>query len=122
MDLANIKPVEKEYEVRHPATDEPTGLILTLACLHDERVKAGVREANDWLLAKGKEATKADEDEHDNRIAAAHIVDVRFERDAVWNGKKPKYSKALAIEIASNPAIKQQMIRETSNIRDFYKA
>jgi hypothetical protein len=122
MDLANIKPVEKEYEVVHPATDEPTGLVLTLACVHDERVKAGIREANDWLLKKGKDATKADEDEHDNRIAAAYIVDVRFERDAVWNGKTPAYSKSLALEIASNPAIKQQMIKETARIKDFYKA
>lgn len=122
MDLATIKPVEKEYEVKHPADDSPTGLILTLACVHDDRVKAGIREANDWLLKKGKDATKADEDEHDNRFAAAYIVDCRFERDAVWNGKTPKYSRELAIEIASNTAIKQQLIKETSRIKDFYKA
>lgn len=122
MDLATIKPVEKEYEVKHPADDSPTGLVLTLACTHDDRVKVALREANDWLLQKGKDATKADEEEHDNRFAAAYIIGVRFERDAVWNGKTPEFSRDLAIEIASNPAIKQQLIKETSRIRDFYKA
>lgn len=122
MDLATIKPIEKEYEVKHPADDSPTGLVLVLACVHDERVKAGIREASDWALKLGKDMTRAQEEEYDNRMAAAYIVDCRFERDAVWNGKTPEYSKALALEIASNTAIKQQMLKETNKIKDFYKA
>lgn len=122
MDLATIKPIEKEYEVKHPADESPTGLVLVLACVHDDRVKAGIREASDWALKIGKDMTKAQEEEHDNRFASAYIVDFRFERDAVWNGKTPKFSREIAVEIASNPAIKQQLIRETSKIKDFYKA
>lgn len=122
MDLSTIKPVEKEYEVKHPATDEPTGLVLVLACVHDDRVKSAIREANDKALKLGKEMSKADEEQYDNELAASYIVGCKFERDAVWNGQKPEFSRKLAIEIASNPAIKQQLLKETSKIKDFYKA
>ncbi len=122
MDLATIKPVEKEYEVKHPATDKPTGFILELACVHDERVRAGMREADDWALELGEKMTKAQEFEYDNRRASAYIVGCRFERDATWDGKTPKFSREFAVEIASNMAIKQQIIKETSKVKDFYKA
>ena len=122
MDLATIKPVEKEHNVIHPGTGEPTGLVLVLACVHDSRVKAGIREANDWALKIGKDITKEQEEEYDNRLAAAYVVDCRFEGDAVWNGKKPKFSRDLAVEFASHPVIKEQLARETRKIRDFYKA
>ena len=122
MDLAAIKPIEKEHNITHPATGEPTGLILNIACVHDERVKSSVREANDWALSIGNEMTKVQEEEYDNRLAAAYIVGCRFEGDAVWNGKTPEFSKKLALEFTSSPVIKDQLRRETNKIRDFYKA
>lgn len=122
MDLATIKPLEKQVEIKHPATGEPTGLILSVACLHDERVKSGIREANDWALKLGKDMTKAQEAEYDDRLAASYIVGCKFEGDAVWNGETPEYSKALALEFAGSAVIKEQLLKETRSIKDFYKA
>lgn len=122
MDLATIKPVEKEHNVIHPGTGEPTGLVLVLACVHDSRVKAGMREANDWALKIGKDITREHEEEYESRRMSSYIVGCRFEGDAEWNGAKPKFSRELALEFASHPLIFEQLSVETRKIRDFYKA
>lgn len=123
MDLSTIKPVEREYEIKHPGTGEGTGLILTLACTHDERVKAAIREANDhYLKSPGEKKSEKDLDAYDNAIAASYVVNLKFTGDAEWRGGKPKYSLDLAKDICSHDAFKEQVIREVKKVRDFYKA
>lgn len=121
MDLSSIKPIEKEFHVKHPATGEPVGLVLTLACAHDSRVKSAVRAINDEMLKAGQELTKEQEEEYEVALAAAYIVDLRWEGDATWNGKTPEYSAKLAREICANTAIRVQLFPEVNKIKDFYK-
>lgn len=123
MDLSTIKPVERQYEVKHPATGEATGLVLTLACTHDDRVKAAIREANDhYLKNTGEKASEKELDAYDNAIAASYVIDVEFTGDANWKGKTPKFSQSLAHEMCEVHTIKEQVIREVKKVKDFYKA
>ena len=122
MDLASIKPIEKRYNVQHPATGEETGMILVLACAHDDRVKKAVRAVNDEILKAGKDMTPEQEKKLDDALAAAYIVGVEFTGDAVWNGKTPDYSDGLAREICAIPALKEQVLFEIRRTKDFYQA
>jgi len=134
MDLADIKPIEKRYNVEHPATGEETGMILTLACAHDERVKEAIRAVNDEILKAGKDMPEADQRRLDDAFAACYVVGLEFTdvvkevdgeevaEKATWNGKTPKYSDKLAREICAIPAIKEQVLFEVRRTKDFYKA
>lgn len=122
MDLATIKPIEKELNIVHPGTGEKTGLILTIVCTQDSRYQDNVREVNDWALTIGKDVTKDHEREFKQRLDSAHIVGFRFEGDAVWNGETPKYSREIALEMAKQPVVREQLIIEANKIKDFYKA
>lgn len=123
MDLAQIKPVERQYEVKHPGTGEPTGLILTLACTHDARVKAAIRKANDHYLKHAGDKPSQDQlDAYDHALMAAHITGIEFTGEATWNGETPSYSDKLAREMCEVHAIKEQVVREVKKVKDFYKA
>ena len=122
MDLASIKPIEKRYNVQHPATGEETGMILVLACTHDERVKRAMRAVNDKILESGKDLSESEQQKLDDAFAACYVVDVEFTGDATWSGKTPKYSEALAKEICAIPALKEQVLFEVRRVKDFYQA
>lgn len=122
MDLATIKPIEKELNIVHPATGEETGLILTIVCAQDSRYQENVRDVNDWALTIGKDVTKDHEREFRLRMESCHIVGFRFEGDAVWNGETPKYSRDVALEMIKQPVVRDQVWLEANKIKDFYKA
>lgn len=122
MDLANIKPIEKRYNIQNPADGEDTGMILILACTHDERVKRAMRAVNDEIIKAGKDATEQEQQRLDDAIAATYIVGVEFEADAKWKGGTPEYSETLAKEICAIPALKEQILFEVRRTRDFYQA
>jgi hypothetical protein len=123
MDLSTIKPVERAYEVTHPYTGKPTGLVLTLACTHDERVKTAIRAANDhYLKTAGDKPSQKDLDDYDHSLMAAHITKIEFTGDANWKGKTPAYSNDLARELCEVHVIKEQVVKEVKKVKDFYKA
>lgn len=122
MDLSTIAPIEKRYNVQHPKTGEETGMILVLACTHDDRVKKAMRAVNDRIIAAGREMSEAQERELDNEMAAGYIVGIEFTGDATWKGKTPDYSPALAKEICAIPALKEQLLFEVRRTKDFYTA
>lgn len=122
MDLSTIQPIEKEYNVQNPADGKPTGMIVTLACTHDPRVQQATRAIHDEIIKAGKDLSDEKAADLDNAMAAAYIVDVRFEGDAQWKGGTPKYSKELAKEICAITALKEQIQYEARKTRDFYKA
>ena len=122
MDLSTIAPIEKEYDLQHPRTGEATGLILTLACGHDDRVQKAQRENNDAMLLKGKDATDKDAEEYEIGRWAAYIVGVKFTGDANWKGETPEYSVKLAKDICAKAAFREQVMFEVRRTKDFYTA
>lgn len=122
MDLAAIQPIEKRHNVQNPATGEPTGMILVLACAHDDRVKKSIRAVNDEIIKTGKDMTDEQERKLDDALAASYVVGVEFEGDATWKGETPEYSPQLAKEICGIPALKEQVLYEVRRTKDFYKA
>lgn len=68
-DIANIKPVARTIEIRHPATGRPIGIRVSLVSIDDERltkVKRAITDKRLHLEARGK-TFKAEEIE-ENRI------------------------------------------------------
>ncbi len=120
MDLAKIKPIEAKLNLRNPANNKETGMILTIACSHDDRVKKATREINDKLLSLGKDITEEQLSALDNEMAAACIFDVEFTGDSCWEGERPKFSKSLAIEICSIQSLKEQVLAKFRSTQDFY--
>ena len=122
MDLASLTPIEKRFNVKHPRTGEPTGMILTLGCMHSPKIRAAVRKINDQIIRHGADMDPAKEVELDAALVAAHITDIEFEGEANWHGKKPAYTPELAREVCSLQAIKDQVVKEVQSVRDFYPA
>ena len=120
MDLANIAPIERKLNLKNPADGTETGMVLTIACIHDDRVKKATRETNDEILKLGNDITDAKLAKLDDQLAASCIFDIEFTGDACWHGKTPKFSKALAVEVCSIPSLKEQVLAEFRRTQDFY--
>ena len=121
MDLANIAPIERKLNLKNPANGQETGMVLTIACIHDDRVKAANRAINDEILKLGKDITDEQLAKLDDKLAASCIFDVEFTGDSCWKNDKPKFSQSLAVEICSIPSLKEQVLAEFRRTQDFYK-
>jgi len=125
MDLSTIpQPETREVELLNPATDSGTGLVLIVATTFDRRVKASARKLQDLVNDKNKDSKSADIDESelDRQRMAAHVLDWRWEKEANWKGKKPKFDQLVMMEILKQPAFYSQLQYEIYNIKSFYGA
>jgi len=92
-DLSLIVAAERRIAIKHPATDEPVGLYITLLPDTHPQVRAASRKAtNDRMLGRGKvtaeklEASRLD-------VLAASVGGWSWEGDLTFHGEKPEFSE-----------------------------
>jgi len=124
-DIANIKPSEHNFEIMHPATDEPLGISVTIMSPDDPRVKPIKRKVTDFNLQKQKrgKTLKAVEIE-DNEISLLSGTIIGWDwhgKDVSFKGEKPEFNpKNVALVLKELPWFKKQVNDELDDEKGFF--
>lgn len=126
-DLDVTKACEKgyEFEVSDDATGKGVGIFLTVLGAHADRITEYTKKSlNERRL---EEAMAQKRDPRGKRPNVVPIEeDIEFSTELValrvigWRGIKEPYSHANAVRLCkSNPAIKEQILKESDNLANF---
>lgn len=96
MDLNTVTPNTNRLEIRHPATSEPTGLVVIIKPDSHPDVKAFKRRAYNDNYRKGKSPTAEKIEANGLDLLAAAIEGWEWNGEATWNGEKPSFTPQVA--------------------------
>lgn len=102
-DLSEIKVIERDIEILHPATKEELGVTVTLMSPLDQRLdKLRNQLAQKQLSVESKgKVLKVDEiRENRKRVLFAAITKWNWRGDVNWQGEKPELNPKMFNEIA----------------------
>jgi hypothetical protein len=126
MDLSELlKPVAtREVAIKHPATDEPTGLVFRVRPVTDPKVKAAKhRITNARLQSRKGKLTSEQIDAQAVEIIVAAVEGWEWKGDAAWkNGKKPEFNDDNLRDVLKNDTIREQLDAELGDIAAFFKS
>lgn len=122
-DIANIKPNERIIEIRHPATDEPLGIRLTIIPNSDPRVKKIIRQITDKSLAlrrKNKQFTAEEIEQHQTELLLASVTGWDWGENS-FKGEKPAFTSAKLREVLTELEwLRQQLDEELGDTKSFF--
>lgn len=121
-DLSTIVAAERRIDIKHPATDEPVGLSITILPDTHAQVRAASRKAtNDRMLGRGKvtaeklEASRLD-------VLVASVGGWRWEGDLTFHGEKPEFSdKVLRQLFKELPWVSDQVDLALGDRAEFFR-
>lgn len=102
MDLSKIKPVERLYEILHPATGEEVGITVGIMSLDDDRLRTIKRQIQDkktHLEARGKSFTAKQIEENQRMLVFTAMTSWEWRGDANWNNEIPAFNQKNVFEI-----------------------
>lgn len=122
MDISSLVPTERLYEVKHPKTDEPIGIIVSLVSIDDDKLKAVKRRIADkraHLEARGKSLSGSDIDNNTNEIVFAAMTGWQWSDTAEWRGKKnPPFNKETVFDVLNTLAWFRNQLSEEIGATD----
>lgn len=124
MDLTAIKAIDREVELRHPATDEGLGMFFSLRSPHSDEVRKAERAWLNKRLAKRKQNLTAEslEAAAEAKIESA-VSGWRFESEVTIDGEQPEFSPtALRTLIRDHVWIRQFLDEELGDFGSFFEA
>ena len=124
MDLNAIKAIDREVELRHPATDEGLGMFFSLRSPHSDEVRKAERSWLNKRLAKRKQNLTAEslEAAAEAKIESA-VSGWRFESEVTIDGEQPEFSpSALRALIRDHVWIRQFLDEELGDFGSFFEA
>ncbi|MCI2243780.1 hypothetical protein L3067_04055 [Xanthomonas sp. PPL568] len=122
-DLSTLVPQPRDIEIKHPVSDEPVGLSITLLPDTDPRVRAVARKAlNERLIGKGKlSAEKIEQNRLDMLVAS--VSGWGWEGDLTFKGSKPDFTESnLRAVLAHLPWIQDQIDAELVDRSEFFRS
>ncbi|WP_420465623.1 hypothetical protein [Panacagrimonas sp.] len=124
MDLSTeFKPVAaRDVFIKHPVTDEPTGLVFMLRPMTDPKVKAAKhRITNSRLQSRKGKITSEQMESQGVELMIAAIEGWRWEGAATWGGKKPEFTEQNLRDVIKNDEIRKQIDAELGDDAAFFK-
>jgi hypothetical protein len=125
MDISTIQPVCRPYNVRHPATEEPTGLIFMLRPDSAPEVRKFDRDWQNGQLRKRKMHLTAEGLENRNigrTVASVESWDWS-QTELDWQGGKPDFTEAtLRSMLKALPWLQKQLDDELGNDAAFFQS
>lgn len=130
-DLANVKPVERTVEIKHPATGADLGVRVTLCSVDDERLKKIRRQITDKRLKleqRGKNFAADDIEQNRLEIQLASIIAWEWynptpdDKDAMpsWKGEKPVFNRKTVSEVLNDLSWFSDQINEALGETDAF--
>jgi len=122
-ELSSIVAAERGIEIKHPATDEPVGLVLTVLPDSHAQVRAASRKAtNERMLSRGKiTAEKLEAGRMD--LLVASVGGWSWEGDLTFHGQKPEFSeKTLRQLFKELPWVSEQVDVALGDRAEFFRS
>lgn len=122
-ELTTIVAAERAIDIKHPATEAPVGLRITLLPDTQPKVRAASRKAlNDRLMGKGKiTAEKMEQGRTDMLVAS--VGGWEWQGDLTFHGSKPALTdEALRKVLKELPWISGQLEVELGNRAEFFRS
>jgi hypothetical protein len=94
MDLSSIKPSSRPVPIKHPVTDEPTGLVFRLLPDSDPKVKAVRRKRMDAHLNRRNKFTAVQLEAFSLDLLVAATEGWEWNGDIDFRGSKPEFNEA----------------------------
>ncbi|KRG47342.1 hypothetical protein ARC20_03155 [Stenotrophomonas panacihumi] len=92
-DLSNIVAAERTIDIKHPATEEPLGLCLTLLPDSHPQVRAAQRRTmNERLSGRGGKATAERMEQARIDMLVASIGGWNWQGELTFHGEKPEFT------------------------------
>ena len=124
MDIADIKYVEKEVEILHPATKEPLGVFIKLMSPDDDRMLRLKKQMGDkraQIEAKGKYFKTEELIKNRHMVLFTAMTGWRWEGDTTFNGEKPELNQKNAFQIfEERPWFANQIDEHFSELESFF--
>lgn len=122
MDISSITANTREVAIRHPSTEEPVGLYITLRAMTDPEVEKVRRaQANRRLGSRNNKITAEQMEANAVELLMSAIVGWRWEGDLQLEGEQPPYSEAAARKLLKYPWIRRQVDTELGDEASFYE-
>jgi hypothetical protein len=123
MDISTIAPVGRPIEIKHPATHQPTGLVLHLLPFTDPKVKAVQRKITNARLNRRNQKLTAEQIEANSiEIAMAAVSGWEWKGDASFNGQKLAFDRDNLRTVLSVDWIRSQVDEELGDESGFFEA
>lgn len=122
-DLSLIVATQRHIDIKHPATDEPVGLVITILPDSHPQVRAASRKAtNDRMLSRGKvTAEKLEAGRLD--LLVASVGGWEWQGELTFHGEKPEFSeKALRALFKELPWVSDQVDMALGDRAEFFRS
>ncbi|WP_115560015.1 hypothetical protein [Xanthomonas arboricola] len=122
-ELTTIVAAERAIDIKHPATDAPVGLRITLLPDTHPQVRAASRKAlNDRLMGKGK-LTAEKMEQGRTEMLVASVGGWEWLGDLTFHGAKPALTdETLRKVLKELPWIGDQIDGELGNRAEFFRS
>lgn len=124
MDISDIKYIEKEIEIIHPATKEPLGIFISLMSPDDDRMlrlKKQIGDKRAQIESKGKYLKTEELIRNRHMVLFTAITGWRWEGDAKFKGEKPELNQKNAFEMFEElPWLVNQIDEQFSELESFF--
>lgn len=123
MDFADIKASTARVDIRHPATQEPTGLVVWLKPMSDPALKAIQRRfTNEALRHRGMKLTAEKADANRTDILVAAIERWEWNDEAEFNGEKPELTAENVRKVLKVEWVRDQLDEALGDEAAFFSA
>lgn len=121
MDISTITAAERTVQIKHPATGEPIGLVITLRPSSDPAVLAASRKFLNERLQRGSKITAEKLEVQKVAVITAAVSGWKWEGDAQYKGQQPEFTEATLRTILKDlPWVKAQIDEELGDDAAFF--
>lgn len=123
MDISGITATTSRVDIRHPATQEPVGLVIWIKPMSDPAIKAVQRRfTNETLRQRGMKITAEKAEANRTDILIACIDKWEWNGEAEFNGEKPELTPENARKVLKLDWIRDQVDEALGDEASFFKA
>lgn len=122
-DISTIVATARDIDIKHPVTDQPLGLTITLLPDTHPKVRAAARKAlNDRMSGKGK-ITAEQIEENQLALLCASVFGWDWQGDLSFHGDKPEFTDANLRKVLKELSwVKEQIDAELVNRTEFFRS
>lgn len=122
-DISKIVPLERAMDIKHPATEAPVGLRITLLPDSHPKVRAASRKSLDERLQGKGKITAAKMEQGRTDMLVASVGGWEWQGDLTFHGEKPTLTdESLRKVLKELPWVGDQLEVELGNRAEFFRS
>lgn len=122
MDISSITATERTFEARHPSTQEPIGLRITLRPMSSPEVeKVRRKNANQRLSGRNQKVTAEQLEANATELLVAAVVNWEWDEGTTMEGEQPECTEQNVRKVLNSQKwIRDQVDQELADDAAFF--